>query len=53
LPKTVKPEELTLEEAPQLTDARAARGARAKGRARKAPAKKAPAKKAAAKGKKK
>ncbi|MFN3725308.1 MAG: type I DNA topoisomerase [Allosphingosinicella sp.] len=52
LPKTVKPEELTLEEAAQLIDERAAKGPPAK-KGRKAPAKKAPAKKAAAKGKKK
>ncbi|WP_166038661.1 type I DNA topoisomerase [Sphingosinicella sp. YJ22] len=52
LPKTVKPEELTLEEAAQLIDERAAKGP-AKGKGRKAPAKKAAPKKAAAKGKKK
>jgi DNA topoisomerase-1 len=48
LPKTVAPESLTLEEAAQLIDARAAAGpAKKKGRAtaKKAPAKKAPAKK--------
>jgi DNA topoisomerase-1 len=50
LPKTVAPEALTLEEAAQLLDARAAAGpAKKKGRggARKAPAKKAAAKKRA------
>ena len=47
LPKTVAPEALTLEEAAQLLDERAAK-APAKGK-KKAPAKKAPAKKAAAK----
>jgi len=47
LPKTVTPEALTLEEAAQLIDARAA-AAPAKGK-KKAPAKKAPAKKVAAK----
>ena len=47
LPKTVAPEALTLEEAAQLIDARAAM-APAKGK-KKAPAKKAPAKKPAAK----
>ncbi|HEY0324401.1 MAG TPA: DNA topoisomerase, partial [Allosphingosinicella sp.] len=52
LPKTVQPEELTLEEAAQLIDERAAKGP-AKGKGRKAPAKKAAPKKAAAKGKKK
>lgn len=52
LPKTVKPEELTLEEAAQLIDERAAKGP-PKGKGRKAPAKKAAPKKAAAKGKKK
>jgi DNA topoisomerase I len=54
LPKTVKPEELTLEEAAQLIDERAAKAPAKKGRkaapkkaaAKKAPAKKAPAKKA-------
>jgi DNA topoisomerase-1 len=52
LPKTVAPEALTLEEAAQLIDARAAAGpAKKKGRAapRKAAAKKAPAKKVAKK----
>jgi DNA topoisomerase-1 len=50
LPKTLAPEELTLEEAAQLIDERAAKGpAPKKGRGRKAPAKKAPAKKKAAK----
>ncbi|MEQ1549748.1 type I DNA topoisomerase [Sphingorhabdus sp.] len=49
LPKTVAPDELTLEEAAQLIDERAAKGP-AKGKAKsKAPAKKAPAKKAAPK----
>ncbi len=52
LPKTVKPEELTLEEAAQLIDERAAKGPPAK-KGRKAPARKAAPKKAAAKGKKK
>jgi DNA topoisomerase-1 len=50
LPKTLAPEELTLEEAAQLIDERAAKGpAPKKGRGRKAPAKKATAKKKAAK----
>jgi DNA topoisomerase-1 len=50
LPKTLAPEQLTLEEAAQLIDERAAKGpAPKKGRGRKAPAKKAPAKKKAAK----
>ena len=52
LPKTLAPDALTLEEAAQLLDARAAAGpAKKKGRAatKKAPAKKAPAKKTAAK----
>jgi DNA topoisomerase I len=47
LPKTIAPDQLTLEEAAQLLDARAAAGP-AKGKrkvAKKAPAKKAPAKK--------
>jgi DNA topoisomerase I len=56
LPKTVKPEELTLEEAAQLIDERAAKAPAKKGRkaapkkaaAKKGPAKKAPAKKAKA-----
>lgn len=49
LPKTIAPEELTLEEAAQLIDERAAKGP-AKGKAkRKAPAKKAAAKKTPAK----
>lgn len=49
LPKTVAPDDLTLEEAAQLIDDRAAKGP-AKGKAKKkAPAKKAPAKKAAPK----
>ncbi|MFM2409988.1 MAG: hypothetical protein RL481_816, partial [Pseudomonadota bacterium] len=49
LPKTIAPDALTLEEAAQLLDDRAAKGP-AKGKAkRKAPAKKAPVKKAAAK----
>ncbi len=52
LPKTVKPEELTLEEGAQLIDERAAKGPPAKGKGRKAPAKKAAPKKAASKGKK-
>jgi DNA topoisomerase-1 len=47
LPKTVTPEALTLEEAAQLIDDRAAKGP-AKGK-KKAPAKKAPAKKTAPK----
>jgi DNA topoisomerase-1 len=52
LPKSLAPEALTLEEAAQLIDERAAKGPPAKGRrgsARKAPAKKAAAKKAPAK----
>ena len=53
LPKSIAPDALTLEEAAQLIDDRAAKGPPArKGRktaAKKAPAKKAPAKKAAAK----
>ncbi len=48
LPKTVSPEALTLEEAAQLIDERAAKGPPAKGRGRKL-ARKAPAKKKAAK----
>jgi DNA topoisomerase-1 len=51
LPKTLAPDQLTLEEAAQLIDERAAKGPPAKkGRAKKAPAaaKKAPAKKAPA-----
>ena len=49
LPKTVAPDQLTLEEAAQLIDERAAKGP-AKGKTKKkAPAKKAPAKKAAPK----
>jgi len=57
LPKTVAPDQLTLEEAAQLIDERAAKGPAKKGKgrkpaAKKAPAKKAPAKKAGAKGKK-
>ena len=49
LPKTVAPDEITLEEAAQLIDERAAKGP-AKGKVkRKAPAKKATPKKAAAK----
>ncbi|MGZ8997904.1 MAG: topoisomerase C-terminal repeat-containing protein, partial [Allosphingosinicella sp.] len=48
LPKTVSPEALTLEEAAQLIDERAAKGPVKKGRGRK-PAKKAPARKKAAK----
>jgi DNA topoisomerase-1 len=50
LPKDVKPEEVTAEQAVALIDARAAKGPPAKKKgARKAPAKKAPAKKAPAK----
>jgi DNA topoisomerase-1 len=50
LPKSLAPDELTLEEAAQLIDERAAKGPPAKkGRARKPAAKKAPAKKAPAK----
>ena len=50
LPKSLAPDQLTLEEAAQLIDERAAKGpAPKKGRGRKAPAKKAPAKKKAAK----
>jgi DNA topoisomerase-1 len=48
LPKTIAPDALTLEEAAQLIDARAA-AAPAKGKKKAAPKKKAPAKKAAAK----
>ena len=48
LPKTVAPDALTLEEAAQLIDARAA-AAPAKGKKKAAPKKKAPAKKTAAK----
>jgi DNA topoisomerase I len=49
LPKSLKAEDLTLEEAAQLIDERAAKGPSAKkGRGRKAPAKAAPAKKKAA-----
>ncbi|WP_324749986.1 type I DNA topoisomerase [Sphingomonas sp. LY54] len=48
LPKTIAPEALTLEEAAQLIDERAAKAPAKKGRAKKAPAKKAPAKKAPA-----
>jgi DNA topoisomerase-1 len=48
LPKTVTPEALTLEEAAQLIDDRAAKGP-AKGKKKKAPVKKAAAKKPAAK----
>ncbi|MFT3975702.1 MAG: type I DNA topoisomerase [Sphingomonas bacterium] len=47
LPKTIAPDQLTLEEAAQLIDARAA--APAKGKKKAAPKKKTPAKKAAAK----
>ncbi len=48
LPKSVTPEALTLAEAAQLIDERAAKGAPAKkGKAKKAPAKRAPAKKTA------
>ncbi len=52
LPKTIAPDALTLEEAAQLIDERAAKGPAKKGRkapARKSAAKKAPAKKTAAK----
>ncbi|HTU10033.1 MAG TPA: type I DNA topoisomerase [Allosphingosinicella sp.] len=50
LPKTLAPDQLTLEEAAQLIDERAAKGPPAKkGRGRKASPKKAPAKKKAAK----
>ncbi len=50
LPKSVAPDQLTLEEAAQLIDERAARGPSAKqGRGRRAPARKAPAKKKGAK----
>ncbi|HEX8238498.1 MAG TPA: type I DNA topoisomerase [Allosphingosinicella sp.] len=50
LPKSLAPDQLTLEEAAQLIDERAAKGpAVKKGRGRKPAAKKAPAKKAAAK----
>ncbi|MEA3010261.1 MAG: topoisomerase [Sphingomonadales bacterium] len=50
LPKSLAPDQLTLEEAAQLIDERAAKGPPAKkGRGRKPVAKKAPAKKAAAK----
>ena len=49
LPKTIAPDQLTLEEAAQLIDERAAKGPAAKKGRKKAPAKKAPAKKAAAK----
>ncbi|HYD12204.1 MAG TPA: type I DNA topoisomerase [Allosphingosinicella sp.] len=50
LPRSVAPDQLTLEEAAQLIDERAAKGPPAKkGRGRKAPAKKAPSKKKAAK----
>jgi DNA topoisomerase-1 len=53
LPKALAPEALTLEEAAQLLDERAAKGPPAKkGRGRKPAAKKAPAKKTPAKGKK-
>jgi DNA topoisomerase-1 len=47
LPKSIEPDGLTLEEAAQLIDERAAKGPPPK-KGRKAPAKKAPAKKAAA-----
>ncbi|MFL6858793.1 MAG: topoisomerase C-terminal repeat-containing protein, partial [Allosphingosinicella sp.] len=43
LPKSLAPEQLTLEEAAQLIDERAAKGPPVKGRGRKAPAKKKPA----------
>jgi DNA topoisomerase-1 len=50
LPKSLAPDQLTLEEAAQLIDERAARGPPPKkGRGRKTPAKKAPAKRKAAK----
>ena len=50
LPKSVTPDALTLEEAAQLIDERAAKGPPAKkGRGRKAPAKKAASEKAPAK----
>ena len=50
LPKDVKPEDVTEEQAIALIDARAAKGpAKKKGARKKAPAKKAPAKKAAKK----
>ena len=50
LPKSLAPDQLTLEEAAQLLDERAAKGPPAKkGRGRKAPAKKAPARKKAKK----
>ncbi|MEA1013193.1 type I DNA topoisomerase [Sphingosinicella sp. LY1275] len=49
LPKTIAPEALTLEEAAQLIDERAAKAPAKKGRAKKTPVKKAPAKKAPAK----
>jgi DNA topoisomerase-1 len=53
LPKSLAPDQLTLEEAAQLIDERAAKGPPAKkGRGRKPAAKKAPAKKAPAKKKK-
>ncbi|MDT9600006.1 type I DNA topoisomerase [Sphingosinicella rhizophila] len=53
LPKTIVPDTLTLEEAAQLIDERAAKGPAAKkGKGRKAPAKKTAAKKAPAKAKK-
>jgi DNA topoisomerase-1 len=48
LPKSIEPDGLTLEEAAQLIDERAAKGPAPK-KGRKAPAKKAPAKKAPAK----
>ena len=48
LPKSLQPEDLTLEEAAQLIDERAAKGPPArKGRGRKPAAKKAPARKKA------
>ncbi|HET9428113.1 MAG TPA: type I DNA topoisomerase [Allosphingosinicella sp.] len=49
LPKTLAPEALTLEEAAQLLDERAAKGPAKKGRGRKPTAKKAPSKKTASK----
>ena len=49
LPKTLSPEALTLEEAAQLIDDRAAKGPAKKGRRAKPAAKKAPAKKPARK----
>jgi DNA topoisomerase-1 len=45
LPKSLAPDQLTLEEAAQLIDERAAKGPAAKGKGRKAPAKRKPARK--------